>query len=669
LKKDIHAEPEKDVTAFGTDGLKLSRKRAADEESDYGSVVVPGRHNRHFRRMCRRFMEFYDHVATQLFLGVCLVVTLFLVDAWTLGNAHDSADPIKYGILCAILGIFSLETMLLSIAHREYFLGFFFWMDILGTLSILLDVEWISRGFLSDDNSISRRTGMLRAARAAKLGARYSRLMRFFKFSNFLEMIPCLDNDSASSSVEPSTAALSGVSKTLSEMLSNRVAALVMILAILVPFLGYQSNDTGLNAWGENLIIAASNETTGAYEIQNLIDKLGEYYSVDDDYTAMSVKFTTPVGNFFTLFPLDTYVRSDNIVEFNEAYYFAGASYRLTIQWDATVPAQWEAIFGIILIILVIVCLVFFTASLDSCLELLILEPMEKMMTTLRNAASKMLKSMKAMDENASEDKKVFDSSEEMEAELETLVLEKMVEKLATIVHNVTGGTELALTNNVDKATANWLTQTYASAARKKAGDEMAEDKDAAAVAKSLALDQLDQQETRVSRLLSNHSSADPEAVNSWHFDVLNYDKGELIEIVCYLFDSLNLLCDFNIPVPKMTAFISEVAGRYNPNPYHNFNHAVDVTQTVYRVVTVAGLSNTLSQLELFSLLVGSIGHDVGHGGVNNNFLVRTKHELALLHNDRYDAYCMFCRWVCPSLFYSLCEQFAVRKHALRSAI
>jgi hypothetical protein len=579
-------------------------------------------------------MAFYDHAATQLFLGVCLVVTLFLVDAWTLGNPHDSADPIKYGILTAILGIFSLEIILVSIANQAYFLSFFFWMDILGTLSIVLDVEWMSGGFLSNDQSISRRTGILRAARAAKLGARHARLLRFLKMSKYLDMIPCLGNDSAPA-VEPSTRAVAGVSKKLSEMLSNRVAALVMVLVVVIPFLSYQSTDSSLNAWGENLIIAASNDTTSAYEIQNLIDKLGEYYDANDDYSAMNVNFTTPVGNFITDFPLDKYVRSDNIVQFEESYIVDGVSYALVILWDATVPAQWDALFGIILIILVIICLVYFTASLDSCLELLILEPMEKMMTTLRNAASKMLKSMQAMDENAAEENKVFDNSEEMEAELETLVLEKMVEKLATIVRNVTGGTELALTNNVDKATANWLTHTYASAAQKKAEEEASEDKDAVAAAKLLALEEVDQPEIRASRLLSGHSSADPDIVNSWHFDVLNYDKKELIEVVCYLFDSLNLLNDFKIPVPKMTAFLSEVAGKYNPNPYHNFNHAVDVTQTVYRVVTVAGLSNTLSQLELFALLVGSIGHDVGHGGVNNNFLVRTKHDLALQHNDR----------------------------------
>jgi hypothetical protein len=37
----------------------------------------------------------------------------------------------------------------------------------------------------------------------------------------------------------------------------------------------------------------------------------------------------------------------------------------------------------------------------------------------------------------------------------------------------------------------------------------------------------------------------------------------------------------------------------------------------------------------LSALLVGSLAHDVGHPGVNNVYLVKAKHELALQHNDR----------------------------------
>ena len=68
--------------------------------------------------------------------------------------------------------------------------SFFFWMDFIGTLSILLDVGWLKLGVL---DSIEGRWELLRAARIAKIGARSSRLMRYVSascvlFANALRM-------------------------------------------------------------------------------------------------------------------------------------------------------------------------------------------------------------------------------------------------------------------------------------------------------------------------------------------------------------------------------------------------------------------------------------------------------------------------------------------------
>jgi len=62
--------------------------------------------------------------------------------------------------------------------------------------------------------------------------------------------------------------------------------------------------------------------------------------------------------------------------------------------------------------------------------------------------------------------------------------------------------------------------------------------------------------------------------------------------------------------------------------------HATDVVQSAHFMVHVAGMRNKLSELEVFSLMLASIVHDYRHPGLNNNFLVKTGHELALLHND-----------------------------------
>jgi 3',5'-cyclic-nucleotide phosphodiesterase len=88
---------------------------------------------------------------------------------------------------------------------------------------------------------------------------------------------------------------------------------------------------------------------------------------------------------------------------------------------------------------------------------------------------------------------------------------------------------------------------------------------------------------------------------------------------------------------------------------YHNFRHAVDVLQSVFYFLLQIGtlppypsgaapspftdkkspIARLLGPFEALSLLVSAIGHDVGHPGVNNMFLVKLNAPLAQLYNDQ----------------------------------
>lgn len=91
---------------------------------------------------------------------------------------------------------------------------------------------------------------------------------------------------------------------------------------------------------------------------------------------------------------------------------------------------------------------------------------------------------------------------------------------------------------------------------------------------------------------------------------------------------------------------ISDVCnGYHNGNPYHNFRHAIDVMQSTWyflcsiKAVHAAEFSETyistteqgnkvtslLGPIDILGLLMASLGHDVGHPGVNNGFMVKKK--------------------------------------------
>jgi hypothetical protein len=69
--------------------------------------------------------------------------------------------------------------------------------------------------------------------------------------------------------------------------------------------------------------------------------------------------------------------------------------------------------------------------------------------------------------------------------------------------------------------------------------------------------------------------------------------------------------------------------------PYHNFKHGFSVLQLIH----VIGERNQklfkfISNQDYLFLLLAAVGHDVCHPGINNGYLIGTKHELALRYNN-----------------------------------
>ena len=105
--------------------------------------------------------------------------------------------------------------------------------------------------------------------------------------------------------------------------------------------------------------------------------------------------------------------------------------------------------------------------------------------------------------------------------------------------------------------------------------------------------------------------------------------------------------------VGEVTAFILSCRAAYNSFViYHNFRHAVDVLQSTFHFLVRIGalpdypgsgpissqrseVASILTPFDALTLLISAIGHDVGHPGVNNLFLVKLNAPLAQLYNDK----------------------------------
>lgn len=86
----------------------------------------------------------------------------------------------------------------------------------------------------------------------------------------------------------------------------------------------------------------------------------------------------------------------------------------------------------------------------------------------------------------------------------------------------------------------------------------------------------------------------------------------------------------------ELSCFFDAVEESYSDNPYHCFRHAFDVCQTLFSMVCrIEEEQPQFSPVEIVSILIAALCHDLGHPGVSNKFMIATSHELALRYNDR----------------------------------
>jgi len=87
-----------------------------------------------------------------------------------------------------------------------------------------------------------------------------------------------------------------------------------------------------------------------------------------------------------------------------------------------------------------------------------------------------------------------------------------------------------------------------------------------------------------------------------------------------------------------MIAFVVEVENMMFEHPYHNRRHVADVVAGIYAFTLPGGCLYDLvhtSPLALLAVVFAATIHDLQHTGVNNNYLTRTLHPLAIRHSDK----------------------------------
>eukprot|EP00488_Nonionellina_sp_1-RS-2012_P004106 TRINITY_DN915_c0_g1_i2.p1 TRINITY_DN915_c0_g1~~TRINITY_DN915_c0_g1_i2.p1 ORF type:complete len:374 (-),score=131.10 TRINITY_DN915_c0_g1_i2:271-1335(-) len=133
-------------------------------------------------------------------------------------------------------------------------------------------------------------------------------------------------------------------------------------------------------------------------------------------------------------------------------------------------------------------------------------------------------------------------------------------------------------------------------------------------------------------------NSIQHEDVCSWDFNYFklmedNYQTA--IPMMVYMFNDFGLLEKFNISEEKLYAFLISVKKHYYDNPYHNFLHAFSVMHVCYLILKKTSMIKHFSTLDVLTMFIASVCHDLEHPGLTNAFQVNSESDLAMRYNDK----------------------------------
>ena len=112
----------------------MEEEESEEVEEKEHKVVVPA-----WKKKTRKCL---DHYVTVIGMTLITVYALFFDDIRVLAFSKG-ADNVFYGITLFGMVAFTVEILVGAIAAEDYYLSFFFWLDVVSTISMIPDCGWI----------------------------------------------------------------------------------------------------------------------------------------------------------------------------------------------------------------------------------------------------------------------------------------------------------------------------------------------------------------------------------------------------------------------------------------------------------------------------------------------------------------------------------------------
>ena len=107
-----------------------------------------------------------------------------------------------------------------------------------------------------------------------------------------------------------------------------------------------------------------------------------------------------------------------------------------------------------------------------------------------------------------------------------------------------------------------------------------------------------------------------------------------LTTVCMHFMKEKNLFKRTGLREKNMLCFLSAIDASQGTHSYHNRAHSVSVVHHLYILLEQLSQSMMIDELTLVACYIAAASHDVLHLGVSNDFLIQTRHQLAIMYND-----------------------------------
>ena len=140
----------------------------------------------------KKIDKFLDSPPVLIFMSLLTLWALFMTDIQTAWLSIDVDEAFNI-IQCILLAFFGIEFILNCIAKEDYALGFFFWLDLIATISIIQDIDYIMDPIMGygpiDSTDGTNNKNTIKAAKAVQKVSSASRATRVLRVIRIIRLI------------------------------------------------------------------------------------------------------------------------------------------------------------------------------------------------------------------------------------------------------------------------------------------------------------------------------------------------------------------------------------------------------------------------------------------------------------------------------------------------